>query len=373
MRTLFDETGSVSGLRDLLERAESLPRAAGIIVLAADGNEFTPEAVDPVLADSPLPLIGGVFPQIIWGNRRLERGTIVATVPVAPRIVTVPGLSDPAADYAQILGADPDPAAGSTMIAFVDGLATRISGLIEAMFDVWGLELNYIGGGAGSLSLKQQPCVMTRDGLVADAAILAQMELEGGIGVRHGWQQLAGPFKVTESERNVIQSINWEPAFDVYRRVVEEDCGQRFAEGNFFQLAKGYPFGIARLDGEYIVRDPLSRTPAGELVCVGEVPAGSIVYLLRGDRSSLVEAARQARTDAEAALDQRPDQRRTSLFIDCISRVLFLGDDFQQELDAVYRDGEPLIGALTIGEIANAGGEFLEFYNKTAVVAVIGS
>ncbi|MEI7446985.1 MAG: FIST C-terminal domain-containing protein, partial [Burkholderiales bacterium] len=59
------------------------------------------------------------------------------------------------------------------------------------------------------------------------------------------------------------------------------------------------------------------------------------------------------------------------LFIDCVSRVLFLGDAFDRELRSVVRDDVPTIGALTLGEIANAGRSFLEFHNKTAVVALM--
>jgi len=35
------------------------------------------------------------------------------------------------------------------------------------------------------------------------------------------------------------------------------------------------------------------------------------------------------------------------------------------------RENEPLVGVYTIGEIVNCGAEFLEFYNKTAVVAML--
>ena len=59
-------------------------------------------------------------------------------------------------------------------------------------------------------------------------------------------------------------------------------------------------------------------------------------------------------------------------FIDCISRVLFLKDRFPEEIHAVRHKGLPLFGACTIGEIANSGKDYLEFYNKTAVVAITG-
>lgn len=46
-------------------------------------------------------------------------------------------------------------------------------------------------------------------------------------------------------------------------------------------------------------------------------------------------------------------------------------NEFHRELDVVSSDGLPLVGALTLGEIANTGTEFLEFYNKTAVVGLM--
>jgi hypothetical protein len=48
--------------------------------------------------------------------------------------------------------------------------------------------------------------------------------------------------------------------------------------------------------------------------------------------------------------------------------VLYLEDKFERELSAVKTDDTPMIGALTIGEIANDGYGHLDYYNKTAVV-----
>jgi hypothetical protein len=50
---------------------------------------------------------------------------------------------------------------------------------------------------------------------------------------------------------------------------------------------------------------------------------------------------------------------------------LFLEKNFAYELEAVHDGQMPLIGALTLGEIANNGKDYLEFYNKTSVVGVL--
>ncbi|MFC1653186.1 FIST C-terminal domain-containing protein [Planctomycetota bacterium] len=138
----------------------------------------------------------------------------------------------------------------------------------------------------------------------------------------------------------------------------------------FFDIAKSYPFGINKLGTEKIVRDPIKVGDDEELICVGEVPQEAYVHILTGDATSLVSAAQHALTLSEASLTTAAEQR-TTLFIDCISRVLFLEDEFDRELQAVSRAGVPLIGALTLGEIANSRKDYLEFYNKTSVVGVL--
>jgi hypothetical protein len=367
-----DRSGSVEGLKDALARAAAEPGVKGLMVLACDGNGFTPQAVDAVLGGVALPLFGGIFPEIIQGQAKLSKGTVVAGLTVRPEVRVVPGLSDPQADYEQAIDERfPPGAIGKTLFVFVDGLASRIGAFVQGLYDVFGMEVNYVGGGAGSLSLKQKPCLMTNAGLTADAGLLALVELDSGVGVSHGWTGIGGPFRATRCKGNVVETLDHRPAFDVYRGVVEEHSGKRFGGDNFFEIAKSYPLGIGRAGSEYIVRDPLMRRDDGALVCVGEVPEGSLLGILWGQADALVEAARHA---AGMGREMAPKDRAPEwmLFVDCISRVLFLGDEFSRELAAVAEERVPMVGALTIGEIANSGRDYLEFYNKTAVVAMMG-
>jgi hypothetical protein len=57
-----------------------------------------------------------------------------------------------------------------------------------------------------------------------------------------------------------------------------------------------------------------------------------------------------------------------------MSRVLFLGDAFADELHAVdsaLADTQIMVGALTIGEIASSKGGLIELMNKSTVVSLI--
>ena len=372
-----DRSGSAAGLGVLLAEMEENPQVAGVLLLACDQNGFQPGDVDRLLAGLTKPLFGGIFPEILHGNEKLSLGTIAVGLGHTPRILTVPGLSDEASDFDTYLDIHSSHLGqGQTMFVWVDGLAARISGLMESIFHIFGLEQNYIGGGAGSLSFEQKPCLFTNQGLIGDAAVLAVLDIPSGIGVSHGWTSISGPHKVTHSEGAVIHSLNWRPAFDVYREAIAQATGQTVTRENFFALSKSHPFGIIRLGDEMVVRDPIVVREDGGLVCVGEVPQESHVDILTGDPISLVEAARRAVALGQAAMKTAAlgsaEPPPFTFFVDCISRVLFLEDDFDRELAAVQSPGVPLVGVLSLGEVANSGHSYLEFYNKTAVVGILG-
>lgn len=371
MRIEIERTGTVTGFTRLLDNILSYPNIQGIFILACDANNFSPENIDAVLREIPVPVFGGIFPEIIYGQEKLLKGTILAGLPVRPDIQIIPHLSSMEQDYDDVLeDVIPDIGFAKTIFVVVDGLSKRISALIDSLFNIFGLELNYIGGGAGSLSFQQKPCLFTNSGLLQDSALLALCDIRSGIGVQHGWKSISGPFKVTEAECNIIKTLDWEPAFDVYRKVVEQASGRMFGDKNFFDMAKGYPLGINKLGTEKIVRDPVTLGDHGELICVGEVPEECYVDILSGDADSLIEAVGNA---LRLSRDAFPGHvaRRTTLFIDCISRALFLEEAFQQELQAAFEEETPLFGALTLGEIANSGKDYLEFYNKTAVIVTL--
>jgi len=371
MKIAFEQSGTPAALAEMLSAFDADSSVGGILVLACDENGYTPGNVDASLRATVKPVFGGVFPQIVHGEAHLTRGLVAVGLPSRPQLALLDSLSRPEQDFDDFLiTAFPESAcsAGKSMFVFVDGFATRISALIDALFNTFGLEINYLGGGCGSLSLIPKPCVISNRGLTQDGAVMALLDLPSGVGVAHGWQPVSDAFKVTEASGNIIRSLDWKPAYQVYREVVEAHSGRQFNAENFFSIAKAYPFGIAKLGTEMVVRDPL-MTQGEALVCVGEVPPGAFVRILNGDQSSLLAAAAHAHSMARNALGSHPAQ--AEFFIDCISRVLFLEDRFALELEAVRDAGLPMIGALTIGEIANSGKDYLEFYNKTAVVGLI--
>lgn len=366
----FDPGGTVEAFEKKLKALQNNKAVKSTLVFSCDKNNFTKENIDGFLKESTKPVFGGIFPEIIYADQKYTKGTVFAGIESETDVFTIDKLSDLAANYdGQLEDKVSDDKIHKTLFVFVDGFSKRISALIDALFNYFGLDINYIGGGAGSLSFIQKPCLFTNNGLLEDAAILAFVNTDSGIGVSHGWKKISGPFKVTECDRNVIKTLDWKPAFDVYKEEVEKWSHKKFTEGNFFDIAKGFPFGILKLDAESIVRDPIRVDEDGGLVCVGELFVDSFVDILQGEKSNLINAARTAFQKSLAAYG-KSNKPGSAIFIDCISRVLFLEENFSEEIKAVSENNIPLFGALSIGEIANSGKDFLEFYNKTAVVGV---
>jgi hypothetical protein len=369
--TIFtDTTGSDNNLFQNIHAAIALG-AKSLLVLACDANGFTPAQLDARLQALSIPIFGGIFPEIIADKRKLTHGSVVCGLPVTAHINVITELSKPDADYflqtKHLITAFPD---GATLITLVDGLSKRISSLLECLYEALGTNHKYVGGGAGSLSFVQKPCLFSNRGLLMDCAQIIALDLPINIGIEHGWHKFAGPFFVTGAYDNTITTLDYRPAFEVYQEVVEADSGKRFSDTEFFDLAKAYPFGLDRLKGDVVVRDPLF--PKGNaLVCVGEVPANHIIYILKGEAENLLEASRQC---ADTAIRTQTPAILALLF-DCISRTLFLQERFAEEIGNIRSrlpEDVPLVEALSLGEIADTGNTCLEFFNKTIVLGILG-
>ncbi|MEI2420062.1 hypothetical protein V6O07_07295, partial [Arthrospira platensis SPKY2] len=116
------ETGSEAMIRLADEALAAGARA--LMLLAADANDCQAEAFDPWLRACPVPVFGGVFPQLIHDCRNREHGFIVVGLSEAVEVHNVPGLSDPSSDFFESLdrlfGGKPEPV---TLMMLVDGMA----------------------------------------------------------------------------------------------------------------------------------------------------------------------------------------------------------------------------------------------------------
>jgi len=342
-----------------------------LIVFLPEGNAWSDDEINQACAMMSKPIIGGVFPQIIFDQQCHSEGALLIGTEACLNVRTLEFSNGVvASDVAeQLLNLYPQHEQDNTLLVIVDGLATGMTNLVGELFNHFGLDIGFVGGGAGSLTLVPKPCVLTNAGIQQGVAAVALLNCRAGIGVAHGWQPISEAYRVTESDGNHVISLNWQPAFDVYKQEIFKHSQRDISTDNFFEIAKAYPLGLTTLGEEFVIRDPI-MTENSHLVCVGDVPQGSFVHLMNGDIHTIPAAAMRAR-DRAALMFDAEEAPTFQLFIDCISRMLFLGASFEQELNHVVETSVPTVGALTLGEIANNGHDYLEFYNKTAVVALM--
>lgn len=346
-------------------------RGQTALITVAEGNRNIVADLVAALQGSGTPFLGGVFPGIINGPNHYDTGVVVTGVPATGAPMVIDGL-DTGNFGMPDLSRFKDPAGGDrTAIILVDGWAPRISPFLYEIFNQLGNTVNFFGGGAGSLT-GPSPSVFTNAGLHSNAAAMIVIPLASRIGTRHGWQPFSEPLIATRTDGNTIIELNWQSAFDVYRRTVEEETGVAIPPEELFQNARGYPFGIKRHGAEDIVRDPIAVDKDGSLFCVGEVPENAMLRVMKGDPDHLIAEA--SRAAAESVVGDAPIQHR--FLADCVSRVLFLEEHFERELTEICQAFGPpvdgsLTGILTLGEIASQGDGLVEFLNKTTVAATL--
>ncbi len=367
----YFDTNKIFEMNNTLKQLNEDHEVKSIHILVADGSDSLKRKLKQYIPNVQKNLFGGVFPKIVHNDHLYDDGCLIVGLPFETETHIIKNLSDSSETLEPQLKALSEKIGSSqSMFIYVDGLSSGIGDFIEGVYNHLGSEHNYIGGGCGSLSFEQAPCLISNEGFLQDGALVIKTNRSIGVGVSHGWKKLAGPFRVTESSKNKIISLDWKPAFEVYKDIIENHSNKKFNDDNFFDLAKSYPFGINKIDSEVIVRDPIV-VEDNQLVCVGEVPENEYVHILMGTESSLINAAEQAKNIAVNKVQN--DSGTTPLFLmDCISRVLFLEEDFSKELQVIRNNKDELIGALCLGEIANSGSSCLEFFNKTCVVGKIG-
>ncbi len=368
MKASYIAPNEISSLDSHLTKLGNDHDIKSVLFFMADEERYSEKLLIPVLQKNIKPIMGGVFPELIFMGERKKKGVVLLPLSFELKIQLF-DLSKTPEDFIEQLelvqkdSLDPS----SALFVFTDALSENKESFIESLFNFFGLNPTYIGGGAGSLKFEPFPCIITNTGIYTNAAIIGWANKKIALGVAHGWQPVSSPLKVTEANKNKLVSFNWKPAFEVYKEIVESHSGMKFTTDNFFHIAKSYPLGITKIDSEMVVRDPFMASD-NVLYLVDKVNEGAYVKILHGNMDSLLAGASKAKEIAFSKLENGMD--KNSVFcIDCISRVLFMQNDFKKELEAIGHN-VTVTGILTIGEIANSEDSFLEIYNKTIVIGL---
>lgn len=350
-----------AGLGAALGEGTAWTGGAGLLALVAEADRETAvPLLQRVCSRLGLPLAGAVFPALVSGGAFLPRGAVLLRL--APGTFTriypldpsepdrVRRLAPLAADVLARLEDAHDP---SLLLVF-DGMVPDIASLLDALYLSLADGVRYLGVNAGSETFRPMPCLFDGERQVQGGVLAVLLPSHPGAAVEHGYRAPDRKLSATATEGNRIVTIDWRPAFEVYREAVLEEYGTVVDRESFYRWAVHFPFGIVRADGQIVVRIPVALEADGSLFCVGEVPPDALLTMLRApevDSAATVERLalgleRLHGTTAGADL----------LAFYCAGRRLHLGERAADELSLLERRtlAGRVAGALSLGEVGHA-------------------
>lgn len=268
----------------------------------------------------------------------------------------------------------------SLFMMFLDGLAENGAAAVRGVQKVLGGKLPIMGGSAGDDFLFKKTYQYYNDQILTNSAI--GIGLSGvfsfGVGVRHGWEPIGLPMKITKAKGGKLIEINNRPALSIYEDYFGKGAEELIKEP-IARMAYTYPLGMS-VEGssELLIRDAVIANEQGEINCAAEIPEGADIRLMLGDVEKAIKAARES---AEGALTQLNGAKPRAIFVfDCVARYKLLGKRIGDEISAIQEvlgKEVPLIGFYTYGELAPLGGTIAPrclsaFHNETMALLVLG-
>lgn len=141
------------------------------IMLREKGGVDVPQIIE-TLNKFNIDFIGGIFPGVIYGDQKYEEGAMITRLPVLGKPILITGLNARNIlfpDFKDIMGKFKTKYAAMVL---VDGLTENIDGFLSMLVNRLADPVHCFGGGAGSITFKQRPCIFTPRGAFQDAAMI---------------------------------------------------------------------------------------------------------------------------------------------------------------------------------------------------------
>ena len=271
-------------------------------------------------------------------------------------------------------------------IMFADGLSGNASAALRGILKKLGTNFPVVGGSAGDDAQYKQTYQYADGKVYSDSVVLLGISgaFTFSLGVKHGWMPIGEPKTVTRSEGAIVYEIDGAPAYAIYKDYFGDEVAKQLSSGPLAKLALSYPLGIVTPEykGEYLLRAPFFAQPDGSIICGGEMPVGSTVRIMTGDKEGAISAARVAGQNAIEMLGGKPE---LALIFSCHVRDKLFGGMAKtaDEISAVRGEigvDVPVAGFYTYAEQAPINGESRSIekcnpsvHNETIVICLFKS
>lgn len=368
-KILFYDGKDLKGWKSFLNEL-SKDEPTGILLFVADDTDFEYNKIQPLLKKLKVDVVGCIFPEVIYNGNSYKKGVVGCSIDASISIEKINDLNEFEGNISQSLISSKT----ETVMIFFDGWSDNTSLLIETLYEMSGKEMTFIGGGAGSMKDIKRASLFTSEEYFAGGAIIVTMKEYMSLSIKHGWQTIHGPSIVTDIDKRIMKSVNWNSALEYYKDVVEKDSGKKITEENFFSIAKTYPLGMLKYDNEIIPRCSLAIHDGNSIFLGANIPKNSMLMIMKGYPDKIISAYGNAAKEAKNSFKNKKKKTPSKAFIvDCVSNAIFLEYQYKEALTLILNeidDKSTLFGFLSLGEVASTGDKFIELYNNTVVIGM---
>lgn len=349
----------------------------GVCALLPEAEKENVSALQSVCARRKIPLVGGIFPELVRDGDFCKNGVWLLCfeeMPYYALLDNLPadqvGAERAAKDIAANIRNHLDGTPNITLFMLFDSMVPNIGSLLDNLYLHLANRVNYAGGNAGSETFQPMPCLIDSQRIVQNGVLLMLLKKHHGAILEHGYHAPEHTVYATSTEGNRIAQIDWRPAFEVYQELVLRQYNVQITPENFYRYAVHFPFGIVRANHHVVVRIPVMLAEDGSLYCVGEVPANSLLTLLKAPAVDSNETMRVL-TEGLCSLNGGPGGAEL-LLLYCAGRRMHLG---LEAATAELRDfaqrtgGQRIAGALSLGEIGGSTVHGYPLFHNAALVA----
>jgi hypothetical protein len=337
-----------------LEALQAAYPKLGVCALLPEAETDKVSVLQQACARRQVPLVGAIFPALVRDGQFLTEGVWLLCFKEMPYYALYDNLPAHVAEAGRVaegIAADIrshiDHVPDMTLFMLFDAMVPNVGTMLDTLYLQLANRVHYAGATAGSETFQPIPCLFDGEQLVRNGVLFLLLTGHKGAILEHGYHTNPHTSYATSTHGNCISQIDWRPAFEVYRELVREHYGAEVTADNFYQYGVHFPFGIVRANHHVVVRIPVMLTEDGSLFCVGEVPANSVLTLLKAPTVRSVETLHKVTEGLEV------EMATTEL-----------------EAFAGLTQASQVAGALSLGEI---GGSTLHgyplFHNATLIAS----
>jgi hypothetical protein len=263
--------------------------------------------------------------------------------------------------------------APAAVLPFIPGLGVDGSAFVHGLRAALPAATPMIGGMAADGRRFGQTFTIIGNKVFTDQAVAVGLygtALRIGIGSASGWTPFGPTRRVTGADGPVLIALDRKPALQLYCNYLGDRARDLPSSGMLYPLAlvgEGDPASTG------LIRSIMAVDwEAGTLTLAGAVAPGSLVRLMHADNDGLIDGARLA-AERVLAGSSGSSSGAAVLMVSCVGRRDVLGDDIDDEIDAVrtvFPAGTPMAGFYSYGEIGPHGPDReSELHNQTMTIA----